>query len=155
MKTTLRNIVIAIAVLFVVVAVLYIVGGPTVTVGKKPTQLRVYVVDTDGVPVIDARVCVDGVVVNSDVTGTANIVPKQLSNRYDDKINEWFTADVVVVKDGFVPTVVVGCVMYTEQTRKLTVRIYAKDSSELPVVTYVESPPPQYLDSLINAANGN
>lgn len=155
MKTTFRNIVIAIAVLFVVVAVLYIVGGPTVTASKQPTQLRVYVVDTDGEPVTDARVCVDGVFVNSDVTGTANIVPKLLVNRYDDKISEWFTADVVVVKDGFVPAVVVGCVMYAEQTRKLTVRIYAKDGSDLPVVTYVESPPQQYLDSLISAVNGN
>lgn len=151
MKYVLRSICVALLVFAAFVVTALIVESKTASVSVAPTQLRVHAEDLDGKPVVGAKVCACGVSVVTDVTGDATIVVSEPTNRYVASAN-WCAADVVVVKDGFVPTVVVGCVYYVEQTRKLTVRMYQRDDSELPMVTYVESPPADYLKNLIDDA---
>lgn len=152
MKATFKNIAVALSILAMVMVVLAAVDkASSVTALNGKTYIKVTVVDTDGKPVHNAQVSVCGATFLTDNKGVSpSIEIAELNNRYDVSVTDWVTNDVIIKCDGFVPAIVFNCVSYAGQTRKLTVKIYPKDSSDLPYVSYVESPPDEYAKTLLN-----
>lgn len=117
---------------------------------RSKTCLRVTVVDLDGNPIHNAQVTVNSQTFNTDNKGLSPAIELNgLTNCYDDAIEEWKTATVTVRKEGYVTAINFNCVVYVSQTRKLTVRLYDVDASELPYTSYVESPPDEYVKELL------
>jgi hypothetical protein len=114
------------------------------------TTLKVTVVDINDNVVHNAKITVvGGTSFFSDNKGMSPaIVVPNCANWYDSGIDEWFCVNVTVSKEGFVDTIVVGCVMYTGNLRSLTVRLFKADGSDLPYVCYVESPPDSYMQGV-------
>ncbi len=152
MKATFKSVAMALSVLAMVVISLMIADASItadVSAGGK-TYIRVTVVDLDGAPVHNAQVTVNGQTFNTDNKGLSPAIElNNLTNCYDDSIEEWKTTTVTVQKEGYVTAVSFNCVAYVGQTRKLTVRIYNADGSDLPYTVYVESPPSDYVHNLI------
>ena len=153
MRATFKNVAVALAILLVVVGVLAAVDANSdVAVAVTNTYIKIAVVDLDGAPVHNAKVTVGEVSFYTDNKGLSpSIEITSLSNSYDVSITEWGTVTVKVEKDGFVPTFVFNCVVYNGQTRKLTVKTYTQDGSELPYVSYVETPPDDYVKGQLKA----
>lgn len=143
----------ALAILAVVISVLAAVDAKSdMAVAVSNTYIKIAVVDLDGAPVHNAKVTVGGVSFYTDNKGLSpSIELTTLTNCYDSAITEWGTVTVMVEKDGYVPTFVFNCVVYNGQTRKLTVKTYTQDGSELPYVSYVETPPDGYVQGLLGA----
>ena len=151
MKATFKSIAIALGLLAIVIVALAAFDG---VASKRAvagvTAVRVTVVDLDGVPIHNAKVTVGSQSYFCDNKGRSpQIVPDKLVNSYDGSIDDWYTVSVVVRADDYVPSVVFNCVVYVGQTRQLTVRMYTIDGSDLPVVTYVESPPDDYVSHIL------
>ena len=155
MKATIKNVAVALAILTAVMGALIAVdASKDVAVSVTNTYLKVAVVDIDGTPVHNAKVTVGQAGFYTDNKGLSpSIELATLANSYDATITEWGTVTVMVEKDGYAPTFVFNCVVYNGQTRKLTVKIYSQDGSELPYVSYVETPPEDYLNKLLGAEN--
>ena len=153
MRATFKSVAVALAILAVVVGVFMAVDASSkAAVAVVNTYIKIAVVDLDGAPVHNAKVTVGEVSFYTDNKGLSpSIELVTLCNSYDATITEWGTVTVKVEKDGFVPTFVFNCVVFNEQTRKLTVKIYPQDASELPYVTYVESPPDGYIQGILGA----
>lgn len=151
MKATFKSVAVALSILAVVVIVLMAVDANTATdVLSKKTYIRVTVVDLDNTPVHNAKVTIGEQSFNTDNKGLSpNVELNNLTNCYDGDIAEWKTVTVAVQKDGYAPAVTFNCVVYINQTRKLTVKLYPADGSDLPYVTYVESPPDDYVKQLL------
>ena len=152
MRATFKNVAVALAVLISVIGVLIAVDvSNNVAVAVTNTYIKVAVVDLDGAPVHNAKVTVGGLSFYTDNKGLSpSIELTTITNCYDSSITEWGTVTVLVEKDGFVPTFVFNCVVYNGQTRKLTVKTYTQDGSELPYVSYVETPPNDYVQKLLS-----
>ena len=152
MRATFKSVAIALAILFVVVGVLAAVdANSNVAVAVTNTFIKIAVVDLDGSPVHNAKVTVGALSFYTDNKGLSpSIELATISNCYDATITEWGTVTVMVEKEGFVPTFVFNCVVYNGQTRKLTVKAYTQDGSELPYVSYVETPPDDYVQGLLS-----
>lgn len=150
-KATLKSVAVALSVLAAIILILTAVdGAQNMTASAKNTFVKVAVVDLDGNPVHNAEVTVEEQTFFTDNNGLSpSIELKTLSNSYDPSVAEWGTVTVTVVGKGYIPTFVFNCVVFRNQTRQLTVRIYPEDASELPYVTYVESPPNDYLQHLL------
>ncbi len=150
-KANFKNVAFSLAVLFaVLVCFIVLDGAMAVNAANSKTLLRVTVVDLYDQPVHGAEVSVCDLKFLTDNKGLSPTIELPVvENGYDSSITDWFAVNVTVTKDGYVPTVVVNCVVYCDDTRKLTVKIYPKDGSDLPYVCYVESPPSDYLKSLI------
>lgn len=126
-------------------------GAQNVNALPKDTFLKVTVVDLDGVPVHNAEVTVGEQSFFTDNKGLSpSIQLVSFSNCYDASVTEWGTVTVKITKEGFSPCFVFNCVVYRDKTRRLTVKIYPKDASDLPYVCYVESPPDDYIKGLAN-----
>lgn len=131
---------------------MYWVDAPSVDVAVvDSTSIRVTVLDVaDNSTVHNATVDIS--ITTEFFTDNTGLSPTielpTVANMYDSSITEWYCVDVVVTKSGYVPTIVVGCVLYQGQLRTLTVYLYQDDGS-LPYVCYVESPPSSYLESLV------
>lgn len=153
MKATFKSIAIALSILAVVLVVLTAVDAYNdTTVSTTETHIKITVVDLNGIPVHNAQITVCGQTFYTDNKGLSPAIQiVNLNNCYDESITEWGTVTVVVQKDGYTPAFVLNSVVYTGQTRKLIAKIYPLDSSELPYVSYVESPPDNYLKSLLNS----
>lgn len=151
MKATLKNAAVALSILAVVMIVLVAVDNTSnISTAATATNIRVAVADLDGNPVHNAKVTVNGQTFYTDNKGLSPAIEiNGLTNCYDETLSEWGTATVIVTKDGFVPAFAFNCVCYIGQTRKLTVKIYNADASELPYVSYVESPPDDYVKTLL------
>lgn len=154
MKATAKNVSLALAVLAAIIAVLALADAYSgISVMASDTYLKVYVVDLDGSPVHNACVSVCGNKFYTDNKGLSpSIELTDLTNAYDPALTEWYTVNVAVQTQGYVPAFVFNCVVYSAETRRLTVKIYPADDSDLPYVCYVESPPDQYIKSLLGAA---
>lgn len=114
-------------------------------------KVKVCVVDLSGNPVHNAKVKVVGTSVqfNTDNNGFSPLIELPVfTNVYDSAINQWYTINLQVKKQGYVDAFVINCVVYIDDVRNLTVRVYPSDSSNLPYVCYVESPPSEYLVGL-------
>lgn len=152
-RLTKYNFIISTLVLLLVVGCLMLVDNSTVdVVASDSTRIRVTVVDVlDGSAVhnatVDISVTTEFFTDNTGLSPTIDV--PIVANMYDSSITDWYCVDVVVTKDGYVPTVVVGCVLYTSQLRQLTVYLYQLDSASPQYVCYVESPPSDYLLSLV------
>lgn len=155
MKATFKNIAVALSLLAMVMCILFAVDKASdVAAVSAKTFVKVTVVDESGQPVHNAQVTVNGQSFFTDNKGLSpNIEAVGLTNCYDADISQWHTTNVIVKKDGYVPSIVFNCVVYHAETRRLTVKIYRQDASELPCVTYVESPPDDYVKSLLNQAS--
>lgn len=153
MKATLKGIAIALSILAMVIVVLSAVDSASnVNVSATDTYLKVAVVDLDNTPVHNAKVIVGNQSFYTDNKGLSpSIELVEFTNSYDDSITEWGTVTVMIQKDGYSPTFVFNCIVYSGQTRKLVVKIYPTDASQLPYVSYVETPPNEYINSLLNA----
>ena len=153
MRATFKNVAVALAILVSVMGVLVAVDASgDVAVAVTNTFIKVAVVDLDGTPVHNAKVTVGGLSFYTDNKGLSpSIELATISNSYDSAITEWGTVTVLVEKDGYVPTFVFNCVVYNGQTRKLTVKTYTQDGSELPYVSYVETPPDDYAQKLLTS----
>ena len=153
MKATLKGVAIALSILAMVIVILSAVDAANdVTVSATDTYVKIAVVDLNDEPVHNAGITIGAQNFFTDNKGLSpSIELSQYTNCYDSKITEWGTVTVIIEKDGYTPTFVFNCVVYAGQTRKLTVKVYPKDASELPYVSYVESPPDDYIQSLINA----
>lgn len=151
MKTTLKNVAIVVVVLSMVLVVLTAIDKASdVGVSASKTAIKVTVVDLNNNPVHNAQVTIDGQTFFCDNNGNSPVIDVEtLVNCYDKTITAWHTQTVVIKKDGYVPTVVLNCVLFDKETRKLTVKIYPSDQSTLPYVCYVETPPADYLNQLI------
>lgn len=120
-------------------------------IAASDAGLRVTVCDLEGNPVHNAQVLVNSEVYYSDDKGLSpSIALTNLTNIYNAAETQWYTVNVIVKSDGYVPSVILNCVMYSGQTRHLTVKIYPCDSSELPYICYVESPPHEYLKQILD-----
>ena len=152
MKATIKNVAVALAILAAVMGTLVAVDASSeVAVAVTNTFVKVAVVDLDGAPVHNAKVTVGGASFYTDNKGLSpSIELAKLSNSYDVSITEWGTVTVMVEKDGYAPTFVFNCVVYNGQARKLTVKVYPQDGSELPYVSYVETPPEDYIKGLLS-----
>ncbi len=151
MKATLKNVAAALSLLALVIVVLTAIDhSVNVSASVSDTHIRVTVVDLDNNPVHNAKVTVLGSSFYTDNKGLSPAIEiGALTNCYDVNISEWGTVTVVVEKEGYPPAVALNCVCYNKQTRKLTVKLYGDDQSELPYVTYVESPPDDYIKTLL------
>ena len=152
MRATFKSVAVALAILAIVVGVFSAIDASSnMAVAVANTYIKIAVVDLEGAPVHNAKVTVGEVGFYTDNKGLSpSIELATLCNSYDASITEWGTVTVKVEKDGYVPTFVFNCVVYNEQTRKLTVKIYAQDASELPYVSYVESPPDGYIQDILS-----
>lgn len=150
-KANFKNVAIVLSVLFVTLVFFAVFDEVSaVNVSESVTYLRVTVVDLNDKPVHGAEIGVGDVEFFTDNKGLSPTISLQFeTNSYDSSITEWFTVNVIVTKAGYVPTVVVNCVVYDNQTRHLKVKVYPSDGSDLPYVCYVESPPSDYLKRLI------
>lgn len=150
MKATVKSVAAALAVLALTVAVLLIVDGGTANVSATKSYLKVTVVDLDNNPLHNAEVSVNERIFKTDNKGLSPAIELDgLTNCYDDTIEQWKTVTVVVKKDGYAPAVTFNCVVYVGQTRKLTIRLFSQDSSDLPYTVYVESPPNDYVEKVV------
>lgn len=151
MKATLKNTAVFLVILSMVMVVLVAVDTASeMTANTVQASIRVTVVDLEGNVVHNAKIKVQGQTFYTDNNGLSPSVQlSSLTNSYDGNITNWYTVNVVVEKEGFVPAVLFNCVVYSGSTRKLTVRLYASDSSDLPFVSYVESPPDDFVQQLI------
>lgn len=149
-KTNFKNVAISLLILLVVITGLSVLDSVLQTSGEESTKIRVTVVDLNDKPVHNAEIHIGDVVFLTDNKGLSPTIElDNLQNVYDNAISSWCTVTVVAKRDGFVPAVVVNCVVYCAQTRWLTIRLYQKDESDLPYVCYVESPPNDYLQDLV------
>ena len=155
MKATLKGVAIALSILAMVIVVLSAVDkSNNVSVSASNSSVKVAVVDLDNAPVHNAKVVIGEQYFYTDNNGLSpSIELVGFTNSYDSTITEWGTVTVVIEKDGYTPTFVFNCVVYDGQTRKLTVKVYPQDASELPYVSYVESPPDDYIKSLLTNEN--
>lgn len=151
MKASFKSVTLFLTVLLMTLSVLVAIDSvASVETNTSDTYLRVTVMDLGGNPVHNAQVTVDGATFLSDNKGLSpSILLTDLRNVYDSSVTQWHTVNVIVKKDGYVPAVVLNCVVYQGQTRRLMVKIYPDDGSDLPYVCYVESPPHEYLEQLI------
>ena len=152
MKATLKSIAVALSILAMVIVILSAIDGANnVTVSATDTYVKVAVVDLDNAPVHNAKITIGEHSFYTDNKGLSPAIElANFSNCYDSAVTDWGTVTVLIEKDGYAPTFVFNCVVYSGQTRKLTVKIYGVDASDLPYVSYVESPPDEYLKSLLN-----
>lgn len=151
MKATFKNVAAALSVLAVIMVGLITVDGLAVANVSAGTALRVCVVDLNNNPVHNAQVTVNGATFYTDNKGLSPAIDiKNLTNCYDSAITEWGTVSVTVKCDGYVPSLVFNAVVYNAQTRKLTVKAYPRDDSDLPYTIFVESPPDSYVKGLLN-----
>ena len=157
MKATLKGVAIALSILAMVIVILSAVDAANnVTVSATDTYVKVAVVDLNNTPVHNAKITVGTQSFFTDNKGLSpSIELAEYSNCYDNAITEWGTVTVIIEKMGYTPTFVFNCVVYGGQTRNLTVKIFPQDSSELPYVSYVESPPDDYIKSLISNENSS
>ena len=155
MKATLKGVAIALSILAMVIVVLSAVDAANnVTVLATDTYVKVAVVDLNDAPVHNAKITIGQQSFFTDNKGfSPSMELTQIVNCYDSAITEWGTVTVIIEKDGYTPTFVFNCVVYAGQTRKLTVKVYPEDASELPYVSYVESPPDGYIKGLITTSN--
>lgn len=156
MKATLKSVAAALSVLAVIMVGLIAVDGFAVANVSTGTALRVYVVDLNNNPVHNAQVTVNGATFYTDNKGMSPAIDiSTLTNCYDQTITDWGTVSVTVKRDGYVPSLVFNAVVYEGQTRKLTVKAYPRDDSDLPYTIYVESPPDSYVKDLLSVKYGN
>ena len=150
-KVTFKNIAVSMIILCLVVVILTSIDRATdVVAPQADTLLRVTVLDLDNQPVNNAQITVEGESYFTDSKGLSSTIQlRSLNNCYDSNISDWYTVNVRVQGNGYVPAMVFNCVVYNGQTRRLTVRLYKKDASNLPYVCYVESPPSDYVKSLL------
>ena len=155
MKATLKGVAIALSILAMVIVILSAVDAANnVTVSATDTYVKVAVVDLNDTPVHNAQITIGTQTFFTDNKGFSPMIElTQYSNCYDSSVTEWGTVTVIIEKDGYTPTFVFNCVVYQGQTRKLTVKVYPQDASELPYVSYVESPPDDFIKSLIDNKN--
>lgn len=153
MKTTLKNVAIAVVALAMVLVVLSAIDKASdIGVSASKTAIKVTVVDLDNNPVHNAVVTIDGATFYCDNNGNSPVIEiANIHNSYDKNITAWHTQTVIITKAGYVPTVVLNCVVFDKETRKLTVKIYPVDESKLPYVCYVETPPSDYINQLVGA----
>ena len=150
-KATFKNIAVALILLSLVIVVLTSVDRVmSVSASKSDTYIRVTVLDLNDQPVHNAQVTVGGEDFLTDNKGLSPTIRlKTLQNSYDSSVTDWYTVNVSVQSDKYVPAVIFNCIVYNEQTRRLTVRLYPKDGSNLPYVCYVESPPSDYIKGVL------
>ena len=155
MKATLKGVAIALSILAMVIVILSAVDvASNVTVSATDTYVKVAVVDLNDNPVHNAKVTICAQSFFTDNKGLSpSIQLAEYTNCYDSAITDWGTVTVIIEKEGYTPTFVFNCVVYNGQTRKLTVKVYPQDASELPYVSYVESPPDDYVKSLLTSEN--
>lgn len=155
MKATLKGVAIALSILAMVIVILSAVDRANgISVSATDTYVKVAVVDLNDAPVHNAKITIGEHSFFTDNKGLSpSIELAKYSNCYDSQITEWGTVTVIIQKDGYTPTFVFNCVVYGGQTRKLTVKVYPQDASELPYVSYVESPPDDYVKSLLTSEN--
>lgn len=151
-KATIKSVAVALSVLAAIVLVLSVVDvADNVSTSGDDVLLKVTVVDLDGAPVHNAVVSVDGQSFFTDNKGNSpSILLAAVTNCYDSSLSEWGTVTVSIQKEGYVPAIIFNCVVYSGNSRKLTVKIYPDDGSELPYVSYVESPPDDYVRQLLS-----
>ncbi len=152
MKASFKNVAFFLVILSLLIVVFAAVDSAlSINVDTNDdTYLRVTVVDLQGNPVHNAQIYVcDGSFFTDNKGLSPNILLTDLANVYDCSVTQWHTINVVVKKEGFVPTVVLNCVVYHGQTRRLTIKIYPNDNSGLPYVCYVESPPHEYVKEMV------
>ncbi len=151
MKNTIKSVVIVSIIIAMALTIFIAIDNASLMTNQNTkTYVRVTVVDLSNKPVHNAQVTIGNQSFFTDNNGCSPLIElSQLTNSYDSSITDWHTLNVVVTKDGFVPATVFNCVAYHLQTRNLTVRIYPQDSSTLPYVCYVESPPSAYVQQLI------
>lgn len=150
-KATFKNIALSLLILSLVIVVLTTVDRVAdVSASQSDTYLRVTVLDLDDKPVHNAKITVGKDSFFTDNKGLSPTIRLDSpQNSYDSAITDWYTVNVCVQGSGFVSALVFNCVVYNAQTRRLTVRLYTKDSSNLPYVCYVESPPNDYVKGLL------
>ena len=150
-KVTLKSIATALSVLAAIILILTAVDGvKNVNQTLDDTYIKVTVVDLDGLPIHNANVSVGGQSFFTDNKGVSpSIELSDLHNAYDNSLSDWSTVTVKITKEGYVPTFVFNCIVFHCETRNLTVKIYPRDGSDLPYVNYVESPPEDYIRSLL------
>lgn len=152
MKVTLKNLAWVVTVLALVLVILGAVdekNGVTAST-KQSSTLRITVTDLDGKTVSGAKVTVQGKTWLTDNNGqTPMIELEQGKNFYDGKIDDWFCVTIKVEKDGFVTALHFNAVIRCGELRKLGVKMYKADESELPYVCYVEAPPDEYVRRLV------
>ena len=155
MKATLKGVAIALSILAMVVVVLSAVDmANDVSVAVTDTYVKVTVVDLNDSPVHNAKVEINGQTFLTDNKGVSpSIQLDKLTNCYDANITDWGTVTIVITGENLTPTCVFNCVVYAKQTRKLTVKVYPLDDSNLPYVSYVESPPSDYIENLLKSQN--
>ena len=151
MKATLKGVAIALSLIAMVVVVLSAVDKASdITVSATDTYIKVAVVDLNDTPVHNAKISIGELTFFTDNKGLSPTIQlTSFTNCYDSTITDWGTVTVMILKEGYAPTFVFNCVVYAGQTRKLTVKVYQQDASELPYVSYVESPPDDYVKGLL------
>lgn len=154
-KATFKNIAVSLIVLSLVIVVLTSVDRVmSVSAAQSDSYIRVSVVDLNNKPLSNVKVTVGAETFFTDNSGLSQTIPlNDLENSYDKSVTNWYTVNVRVQREGYVPAIVFNCVVYSGETRKLTVRLYEKDSSNLPYVCYVESPPSDYIQNLLQPVN--
>ena len=153
MKLTVK--LIGIAMVLFVCAILLVTSLNTQSTAylQSNAQIKVCVVDLEGKPVHNAKVGIvgDSIQFYTDNNGNSPLVDLSTrQNAYNPEITQWYTINLQISKSGYVDAFVLNCVVYVANVRNVTVRVYSKDSSDLPFVCYVESPPNDYLQGLID-----
>ena len=129
MKTSWKNVALFLAALSMVLVVLTAIDtAAEMQTDASVTLLRVTVVDLQDAPLHNAEVTVFGQTFFTDNNGRSPVIQAEEQNSYGD-ITSWHTATVTVQKQGFVPAVVINCVLTDGKQRDLKVRLYGVDGS--------------------------
>jgi len=115
---------------------------------KNNTLLCVTVINLDGQAVEGATITIieTGQKFVTDKQGKTMPIPisRSVVAQY-----EWFHVTLTIKAKNFVDTIMINCAVYDDITRYLTVKIYPIDGSFLPYVVYTESPPDDYIRSIL------
>lgn len=153
-KATFKSVAVALSFIAIMLLVLGVIDGRQNPTSAQPrTCIKVTVLDLDDQPVHNAEVTVGGRSFFTDNKGASPAIElNELANSYDSSITDWGTVTVAVRKQSYTPAFVFNCVVFASDTRRLTVRLYPRDGSDLPYVSYVESPPDSYIRQLLSGA---
>lgn len=156
MRRKLSSVVIAMIIIAMLTVIFIAVDNATTMANQdSKTYVRVTVVDLQNKPVHNARVTVGNTSFFTDNNGCSPLIQlTDLTNSYDSSITDWYTCNILVTCNGYVPASVFNCVTYHLQTRNITIKIYPNDSSTLPFISYVESPPSAYVEQLLSNLQG-
>lgn len=116
------------------------------------TSVRIKVTDTNNTAIKNAKVIIldDDIYFYTDNNGFTPIIDVVfVPNKLDANAN-WSTISILIIKDGYVPTLLYDCVIYNGRVRNgPTITMLTPSQTQSKIITIVETPPDEWTEKLI------